>query len=260
MFKTAIGAYGDILISVVISVVFARRLLLLDITTQTKNGIEINIHKSKISDPSLPQLRMDGNDTSNTKSVLEECSPTDAVPNPSSPIGTNLAYVSPTTTPVWMPPSPTMPSFVPSFSRKKSNPLDGLQLNHNNLTWKILGKSTLLTFIALASSEICLVLAGVLELEALWTSIDSVVNCWCVMLIFAIHKKIYAFGCEKLQNGYNNTMHGVVHVIVAVQLYQMQWKIDLVKTARMINRIRRMCRKIPIRMYLLLRQRCNNVM
>ena len=66
--------------------------------------------------------------------------------------------------------------------------------------WQILGKSTLLTFIALVSSEICLLLAGILEVEALWTSIDTMVNCWCVMLIFAAHRDLYKLGCEKLQH------------------------------------------------------------
>ena len=126
--------------------------------------------------------------------------------NAASPTTTELAGASSPTTctspsmqsPAPDPRSPSIPTFSPSFSRARSNTIE--QLNHENLTWTILGKSTLLTFIALTTSEICLVLAGVLELEALWTSIDSMVNCWCVMLIFAIHRKIYRIGCERLQN------------------------------------------------------------
>eukprot|EP01084_Bolivina_argentea_P063695 116246_1 len=47
---------------------------------------------------------------------------------------------------------------------------------------EILSKSTLLSFIALFTTEICLVLIGIIGYPAIWISVDAIINGWCVIL------------------------------------------------------------------------------
>ena len=57
-------------------------------------------------------------------------------------------------------------------------------------TYRLLSKSTLLTFIALFTTVVTLVLAAILGLASMFTAIDSVVNCWWYV-IFAIALIMY---------------------------------------------------------------------
>eukprot|EP01084_Bolivina_argentea_P207948 354691_1 len=70
----------------------------------------------------------------------------------------------------------------------------------NDLIIRILTKSTILTFIALLSTELSLLLMGSIGLTTLWVSLDSMINCWCVFTMFAVHKKLYLNICGKLES------------------------------------------------------------
>ena len=58
-------------------------------------------------------------------------------------------------------------------------------------TIKILTKSTLLTFIAIITNQVALIISGILGLSSLWTSVNSVINCCCVILMFKCHHGCY---------------------------------------------------------------------
>ena len=131
---------GDVIISVIISILFARRMLLLN--------------------ASLNERRL---------SHFQQC-----------------------------PPNAPSVNVEDKNVKRKSHVFHDTILD--NSTWIMLQRSTLLTFITLFTSQIAIGLGAVLKLEALWCSIDSMVNCWCIMLIFVVHDKIYNVLCGKLQD------------------------------------------------------------
>ena len=61
----------------------------------------------------------------------------------------------------------------------------------------ILTKSTLLTFIAIITNQIALILSGFLNIPSLWLSVNSCINCWCIILMFKCHKNIFNKLCGK---------------------------------------------------------------
>eukprot|EP01084_Bolivina_argentea_P302410 521977_1 len=61
----------------------------------------------------------------------------------------------------------------------------------------ILTKSTMLAFIAIITNELALVFTAIFLLPSLWTVINSVVNCWCIILMFAVHSNCYNVICKK---------------------------------------------------------------
>lgn len=72
-------------------------------------------------------------------------------------------------------------------------------INENDATFKILTKSTLLTFVALFSTQLQLSLAGIIGLNAPLSAIDSVINGWCCMLMFSRYHHIYSKMCGKME-------------------------------------------------------------
>ncbi len=70
---------------------------------------------------------------------------------------------------------------------------------HDCDTWKVLQKFTLLTVFAIATTFASLALAVLLELGGLWVSIDMMINCWCVILMFHSHRGLYQIMCLRLQ-------------------------------------------------------------
>eukprot|EP01084_Bolivina_argentea_P311728 539615_1 len=93
-----------------------------------------------------------------------------------------------------------LPTRNPELSTTSSmRSMSDLHNNNSNRTenilngrmWKLLKKSTGLTFIALVTTELSLLLSGVLGIQTIWTSLDSVVNCLCIILMFQKNHKIY---------------------------------------------------------------------
>ena len=74
--------------------------------------------------------------------------------------------------------------------------------NENNMdsTLQIVRKSALLTFIALFSTEISLILTSAVGATGLWLALDCIVNAWCVMLIFSAYSKVYKIMCGCCKN------------------------------------------------------------
>ena len=69
----------------------------------------------------------------------------------------------------------------------------------------ILNKSTLLTCMALGTNELCLLLSGMLGFTSLWSSLNSMVNCWCIMLMFTCHDKMFEKLCGRCKGVVNTT-------------------------------------------------------
>eukprot|EP01084_Bolivina_argentea_P166116 288486_1 len=88
---------------------------------------------------------------------------------------------------------------TPELSSSSSSMSNLDNVNNSNTTENILNgrmlnllkKSTGLTFIALFTTELSLLLSGVLGIQIIWTTLDSSVNCLCIILMFQMHRKIY---------------------------------------------------------------------
>eukprot|EP01084_Bolivina_argentea_P237920 399745_1 len=67
-------------------------------------------------------------------------------------------------------------------------------------SWDALNKFTLLAIIAICTTLTSLILSAVFELSSLWISIDTMINTWCVLLLFSPYKKLYVSICKTCQN------------------------------------------------------------
>lgn len=73
-----------------------------------------------------------------------------------------------------------------------------------NQMFKLMVKSTVLQFVASFSSQLSVILMWILGVPSLWASIDSVINCWCLVLMFDIYDDLFHLYpkccglCEKL--------------------------------------------------------------
>jgi len=63
----------------------------------------------------------------------------------------------------------------------------------------LLVKITVLTTFSIFSTFSVYVLVFVFELGSFWTLLDSMLNCWCAVLLFAEHQKLYTLMCGKVQ-------------------------------------------------------------
>ena len=66
-------------------------------------------------------------------------------------------------------------------------------------TWTVLLKASILTFIALSSMFLSLLLGFLVEFTGFWAAIDSMVCSWMVMLMFSKHGRIYSLCCGRLE-------------------------------------------------------------
>merc|ERR1712062_820086 len=62
-----------------------------------------------------------------------------------------------------------------------------------------MGKSIVLTIIALISTPGLLIISGLVGMTGFWIAIDNVVSGWMVVLIFAKHNWIYKHLCKHLE-------------------------------------------------------------
>ena len=70
---------------------------------------------------------------------------------------------------------------------------------NDKLAWDALNKFTLLTVSSIFTTLFSLLLSAIFEIPSLWISLDTMVNCWCLLLIFGPHKKLYVFLCGNIQ-------------------------------------------------------------
>ena len=66
--------------------------------------------------------------------------------------------------------------------------------NANDSALEVIRKSTLLSLVALLTTELSLALM-VFGVTQLWISMDCMVNCWCILLIFRLHDRIFQSLC-----------------------------------------------------------------
>jgi len=80
----------------------------------------------------------------------------------------------------------------------------GTTASNDDIDFRIMLKVTVLTFVAAFSTEFCVALTAVLGVPSLWAGIDSMVNSWCLILIFDIYDDLFRLYpmccglCEKL--------------------------------------------------------------
>ena len=72
-------------------------------------------------------------------------------------------------------------------------------VNSNDATFKVVIKSTLLTFVAIFSTFLFIIVITIIGLEPLWGCLDIIINNWCVILMFAKYDKEYTKLCGKLE-------------------------------------------------------------
>ena len=64
-------------------------------------------------------------------------------------------------------------------------------------TWNVLKKSTLLTFIALITTQITMILCIIFGEEYIWLGLDTIINSYCIILMFSVHGNLYKYQCQK---------------------------------------------------------------
>merc|ERR1719242_1175347 len=91
------------------------------------------------------------------------------------------------------------------FLNNANNP-PGLEADQ--LFFKIMVKSTVLTFVAMVSTQITIILCWILGIPTLWLALDSVINSWCMILIFDLYDELFNLYprccclCEKVVSYY----------------------------------------------------------
>merc|ERR1719384_1431847 len=65
----------------------------------------------------------------------------------------------------------------------------------------VLKQSTLLSMFALISSiVISMLLTYFLGVATFWSALDSIINTWCVVLMFSVHTDIYQVCCARIES------------------------------------------------------------
>jgi len=67
-----------------------------------------------------------------------------------------------------------------------------------NEDFRVMAKMTVLAFVATMSTQVAILLVTVVGVLSMWAAMDSVINCWCLVLIFGIYDNmfgIYHFCC-----------------------------------------------------------------
>eukprot|EP01084_Bolivina_argentea_P303755 524529_1 len=65
----------------------------------------------------------------------------------------------------------------------------------NNQMYRTLIRSSLLSFIALLTTQTSILLMAIIGLDSIWMSLDFMVNGWCVVLMFSAHNTMYTLLC-----------------------------------------------------------------
>eukprot|EP01084_Bolivina_argentea_P224760 379996_1 len=63
----------------------------------------------------------------------------------------------------------------------------------------ILSKTSFLCYIMVVSTTLSLIFSGIISMSLSWLSLDFMVNCWCVLLMFAAHQRLYTICCSECE-------------------------------------------------------------
>lgn len=187
-FLSVIAIVSDMFIVLAISITFCRRLLLLNMSMTT----------SRMMSPS-PSIR---STTFTPKTPTVPMTPTSPIP-PQFTLNSDTIHtmdtISPTTptTPTTpsIPDTPTASTPIPETRRTMS--LD--TVSRECFTYDVLQKTLVLTTIALLTTPMSLILGAIVGMVGFWVSVDFMISCWMVMLMFAKHNWIYEHLCEHLE-------------------------------------------------------------
>ena len=67
----------------------------------------------------------------------------------------------------------------------------------------VLNKTTLLACITLGTNQFTILAAGIFRFSSMWSSLNTMVNCWCIMLMFSCHNNVFeriCGGCKGMVN------------------------------------------------------------
>ena len=156
----AYGGGADVIASLILSITFSRKLLVINLT-MVENSM-CNVVDSSV------RSRTETMESVYTKNTMHNNSNMDREVSKSK-----------------------------SVTAKRMKSIDNI--NEQDSTFKILKKSTLLTFIALLSTHISILISAFIGLSNPLSALDSVINGWCCMLMFARYHGIYITLCGKME-------------------------------------------------------------
>eukprot|EP01083_Nonionella_stella_P008489 24503_1 len=67
------------------------------------------------------------------------------------------------------------------------------------IPWRLFNKFTVLTIFAVFTTFCSMILAYIFGLYRGWVSIDTMINSWCIVLMFSVYDKLYIRLCDQLQ-------------------------------------------------------------
>eukprot|EP01084_Bolivina_argentea_P091384 164503_1 len=80
------------------------------------------------------------------------------------------------------------------FIRKLQSP------SQESIIHKSINRFALLATIAIISSTVSLVLCALFDGYVIWISIDTILNQWCILLMYNTHQKLYTLLCFRMEN------------------------------------------------------------
>ena len=185
-------ALGDIIISYTISSIFARRLLLLNLKLSAmRTPMELKMERSKSK-----TLTSKSGATSNMESTNNFTIDTPRC----SVAGTGSRPVTPRKDAGIVRKNGGSPPVTPIGITEDIMIQEMYDIDTHDVTWTIVTKSTLLSLIALITTPLSLVLLvffGVFGYT--FVTMDSAVNCWCVVLMFNPYKPLYKCLCKRME-------------------------------------------------------------
>ena len=95
------------------------------------------------------------------------------------------------------------------FSRKLLSLQRSISLKHDGYSYqdilsdnyiKLVQRTVLLACIVLISTPASLITAALFGISAFWFSIDGMINIWCIILMFKVHKRVYRCICGNISD------------------------------------------------------------
>lgn len=95
---------------------------------------------------------------------------------------------------------PEMDTIDRSSSNTSTSRSSFRNANHHSMSWFMLQKSAVCTFITLVSTPWSILMGYFLKITGLWAAIDLIICSWMVMLIFGKHDRIYSRFCRRCES------------------------------------------------------------
>ena len=207
MWTHALISFGDFFIGILISILFTRRLMMLGMSTKKRARNRLRSRskttQNKGSLGTKSRLSLPGLSKSNSRRTLSidnirvlkrHPTPNSLQDNGESEMEIDLTRI------VIDAEGKVMDSSDYVITRKPSTPISVADaIMNDKLAWDALNKFTLLTVLSIFTTLFSLILSAIFEVASLWISMDTMVNCWCLLLIFGPHKKLYVSLCGNIQ-------------------------------------------------------------